>query len=141
MYRLARWLGWSVLLSLTPYIGLVVLRFLDVQHWPGLVPLFGSGQLLLTSVALLAAGVREMSVMSAETRTRTRDFLLLASFVFTVLLSMTYGYLANEVIAARSQSSEDESLVTSLSFAFFAASLVTAGGAVAVSAPQEAQNV
>ena len=141
MPRVLRWLGWSVAISLTPFIGLGVLRFLDLRAWPGLEPLLGSGQLLLTSVAILSGGVRELADMRGEKRSGWKNFLLWASFLFAIVLAMAYGSLANEVIGNRPFSAADQALNTVFSGVVFLFSVGIAAAAVAISKPEEASRV
>jgi hypothetical protein len=139
IYRVIRWLGWSVLVSLVPFIGLAIIRSMAVKGWPGFAPLFGAGQLLLTSVAMVAGGIKELSAMPIERRTRRRDALLLSSLIFAVLMAMVYGYLASEILKGK-PGSTDPDIIVITSAIFFGISLVTTAGAVAVSDPAEPTN-
>lgn len=140
MHRLLRWLLWSVAVSVVPFLGLGILRFLDLRQFSGMEPLIGTGQLLLTSVAIVAGGVRELAGMRGDARHARKDFLFFASFVFAILLAMTYGYLANEMISGRLLGAPDQTLISQFSLVMFGLSVITAGAGVWVSSPKEIPN-
>ena len=136
--RLRRWLSWAVVISLLPYAGLALLRFRATQQWPTWVDALGAGQLLLTSIALLAGGARELSGMSGDQRTKTRDFLLFSTVALCIVLSIVYGSAASDVIAG-AQVSPDEMMATVLiSAVSFGASCVITGAAVITATPSKA---
>jgi len=144
MVRVFRWLGWSVAVALTPYFGLLLIMYIEVQDWPGWTPILGSGQLLLTSVALVAGGVRELSGMHGVISSGSRDFLLLSSLIFAVMAAMTYGYLARTEIRGSPLPSSQQELVVVLSAACLFVGIVIGALCIAVSSPgnplQEAAN-
>lgn len=134
VYRLLRWLGWSVLISVSPLVGLGILRFVDVHGWPGLDSILGSGSLLLTSVALISGGIREMASMPSTSRSRRRDVLFFASLSLAIILAMTYGGLADNAIRSPGSQVLDLPAITAVSLVFFGVSVIVTGAAVAVSA-------
>jgi hypothetical protein len=135
--RLVRWVGWSVAVSLLPFAGLQLMRFVAGGTWPGLDPLFGSGQLLLTSVAILAGGVRELAGMRGSRWRGARTFLLWSSLALTIVLAMLYGFLADAAITQTPTAPSRLTLVTATSLVFFGASLAVAGTSIVASTPEE----
>ncbi len=75
--RLGRWLMWSVIFPLAPFLAVGLIRRIDSGTLPSMATLFGSGQLMLTSVALLGNGVREL--ISADERRIGTEFLTWAA--------------------------------------------------------------
>lgn len=134
-YRVLRWFMWSVLGSLIPFVAMLVARFMDLKTWPGLNPLFSSGQLLLTCVALLAGGIKELSGVDHGERKRSREMILAVSSLFALAIAMVYGFLANRVIGGATIAPDDQTIVTVISLVCLFCCLVITGGAVAVSAP------
>lgn len=136
-YRLWRWLTWTVIGSLVPFMGLAAMRVFDLHALPGISSLFGSGQLLLTCVALTAGGIKELSGMDANIRTRARDTALHALVIFGLLIAMVYGSLARDIVRGAAPSVEQQHFISYASLAVLAVTVLVAGYAVAVSSPQE----
>lgn len=135
-YRLFRWFLWSVLGSLLPFVALLVIRYIEVGTWPGLEPLFSSGQLLLTCVALLAGGIKELSGMNSGVKEKSKEALLAASVLFVVAVAIVYGYLANRVVSGVAFTQDQQLLITNVSLISLFSSLLIVGVAMAISAPR-----
>lgn len=135
IYRLFRWFVWSVAFSLLPFVGLLLFRGISARAWPGLDPVLGSGQLLLTCVALLAGGLKELSGMPNELRTGLRDFMTAASVVFVVFVAMTYGFLAHEILAMAAPDPSYQAMIAGMSLVFLVMSLSITAMAILVSSP------
>lgn len=134
LLKLARWLGWSVSLSLIPYVGLYLLRFLTAGgDWGQLDAVLGTGQLFLTSVALLAGGIRELSPIVRPERSRAREFVLICAFAFFLLQAICYGGLAELLIHDETMSDEMRHIDTEASLICLAFTVLIGGAAVAVS--------
>jgi len=134
-YRVIRWFGWTVLVSLLPFAAVAVVIWLSLQHPPALDPLVGSGQLLVTCVALLAGAIRELSGMNTLSRSKARDALHLSSLIFVVLLSVSYGFIMGEVVANRPLPDETRSSIVTLSIASLGISIIVGSISMAISHP------
>ncbi|WP_155766818.1 hypothetical protein [Mycobacterium intracellulare] len=99
----------------------------------------GSGQLLLTSIALLGGGLKELGAMEPGLREGHKDHITPVSFVFTGLMAAAYGAIAATLASGKSLTPGEQHYVTVGSIAFFGASLVLTGYAVAISHPKEGQ--
>lgn len=133
-----RWLGWGVILSLVPFGALFVAILVIRRQVPGLDPIIGSGQLLVTCVALLGGGIRELSGMNTLNRARARDALHLASLIFVVLLSMTYGSLVGQLVSGQSLPDEWRASIVTGSLISLTISVIIGGISMAISHPGKA---
>jgi hypothetical protein len=130
--RLGRWLMWSVLFALTPFVAVVLLRGIDSGSLPPLTLLFGSGQLMLTCAALLGNGIRELAAL--DRRSGPTEFLIWAAAVFLFLIAASYGYAVKEIVISGQVSRQDP--VTKVSLVFLGFSLLVAASSIAVSTPR-----
>jgi hypothetical protein len=90
-YRLRRWFVWSLVMALVPFGGIYVLFWIFASGpTPGLTSVIGSGQLLLTCVAILIGGVRELTSVPLVARARSSDNLMGLSIA--VLMLVLFGY-------------------------------------------------
>jgi uncharacterized protein with PQ loop repeat len=106
-------------------------RRLDAGALPEMTAIFGSGQLMLTSVALLGNGVRELS--SAEERPVAAEFLTWSASIFLFIIATAYGYTVKDVVIQNQVTHQSEVVVAS--FIFLAFSLVVAGVSIGVTTP------
>jgi hypothetical protein len=121
----------------TPYIGVYVVRTVFAHgSVPGFSSLFGTGQLLLTSVALVGGGMREIAGARHLLRVGRRDFLLLTSTIFVLVTAMVYGAEVSYVIQVGTPPAADQEFMTKLSAGFLALSIVVGGGCIAVTTPK-----
>lgn len=134
--RLLRWFGWSVVLSLTPFFGVYLVRFVSSHALPDLSDLFGAGQLLITSVALTAGGIREIAGVRSADRAGFRDFMLWASTVFVFITAIVYGGVVTLSLEIPPPSPEETGIVTSLSSAFLVISMLIGAGCVMAATPK-----
>lgn len=137
LYRVFRWFYWTVLLSLVPVLGIILLQYIPIGHWDGLKPIIGSGQLLATCVALLAGGLKELSAMDRNTRPKRRDFLSFSIFMSALLIVFVYGSLLTRIMVSKAPLAPvTQVTVTDFSVAIFIVCLSVAACAVAVSHPR-----
>lgn len=129
--RLGRWLMWSVVFSLVPFVAVGLIRRIDSGAFPSMAVLFGSGQLMLTSVALLGNGVREL--VSINNKYIVHEFLTWAATIFLFVIAASYGYTVKDVLISK-QSAEENS-VAIVSFVFLGISLLVAATSIAVTTP------
>lgn len=137
--RFVRWLCWSVLFSLVPFAGLLLSLGLETGSWPGLTPLWGSGQLLITGVSVLAGGIKEMAGHPLGL-SGVRDRLLFSSVVMTVLIAIAYGSIATDAIKSNQAHTQSTTFinpdaVTLTSMILFVSCVIVAGVGVGVSGP------
>lgn len=97
--RYASFVIFSVLFSVVPYIGLWAVWSASPTPPSNIaVRLTGSGQLMLTSIALVGGGLREILMFARSDRLISRILYGGASAGFIVLVSMIYGSIAQEVV-------------------------------------------
>lgn len=119
MYGLARWLLWSVLLTLAPFGALMAFKFQEAGTWPGLEYVFGSGQLLLPAVAISAGGIKELtsaSLPDSHSSRKTRDLTIGMAVIFIIFCALLYGANANAIAngLVRSQHQQQDTAILSL---------------------------
>jgi hypothetical protein len=131
--RLGRWLMWSVAFSLVPFAAVVLIRRVDSGALPGMSAIFGSGQLLLTSAALLGGGVRELA--SASDKNFWSEFFTWSATIFLFAIAAMYGYAVKEV-AIQKQVTHQSDVVT-VSLVLFAISILVAGASIGVTNPSK----
>lgn len=136
-YRIFRWLLWTVLISVTPFIAVLTLRAMVNDGQVDLKAMFGAGQMLITSVALLAGAIRELSGMDHDQRPRGRDSLTAMSFVLALIMAYVYGYYANETIAGRDIPADQQATLVKVSMVAFFASVLVGAWSLAVSHPKK----
>ena len=129
--RLGRWLMWSVVFSLAPFIAVGLIRGMDSGAIPSMAVLFGSGQLMLTSVALLGNGVREL--VSADNKYMAHEFLTWTATMFLFIMATSYGYTVKDVLISKQYA--EENTVAVVSFIFLGISLLVAATSIAVTTP------
>ena len=132
--RLGRWLMWSVTFPLAPFVAVALIRKIDGSQLT-LIALFGSGQLMLTSVALLGNGVREL--VSADQKHAGSEFLTWAAAIFLFVIAASYGYIVKDVIIATQHTHQGDVVIASLTF--LGISLTVAAASIAVSTPKTRQ--
>jgi hypothetical protein len=138
--RLVRWLGWSVVLSLTPFLGVYLVRYVASHALPNFSDLFGAGQLLLTSVALTAGGIREIAGVRSADRAGFRDFMLWVCTLFVFVTAIFYGGVVSLSLEVPPPTAEDTSTITGLSSAFLALSMVIGAGCVMAATPKPSES-
>lgn len=134
-YSLFRWCLWSVAFSLVPFFLILTFRWIDLAAWPGFNPAFGSGQLLLTCVALLAGGLKELSSMKQEVKHRRKETVSGFAFIFGIFTAAVYGYIANRYISGNPFTEAQQNLVTNASIVCLLLSFLITASAIILSAP------
>lgn len=149
--RLLRWVAWSVTFSALPYLFSAVAGALSGQDGTS-DRLFGSGQLLLTAVALLGAALREVAALRTVARLGSREVILCAGALTLVCAAFLYGcqaYSAAQTppttndpqVAMQLQRQHDHQqqqvrdFVAASSYGFLAMALLLGGTSVALATP------
>ncbi|KQY06217.1 hypothetical protein ASD37_18090 [Mycobacterium sp. Root135] len=125
------------MISSCPYLIALALSPLFQVSISWLDRITGSGQLLLTSIALLGGGLKELGGMEPGVRESHKDHITPFSFVFAGLMAAAYGAIAATQASGKTLTPDVQRYVTLGSMVFFAVSLILTGYAVAVSHPRE----
>ena len=104
----AKWLGWSLVLSVVPFAVQAFLYFTDeARHEvPHLWQIIGTGQALLTTISLMASGLKELHIR--EVPPAFTSGVTLAVVVALMFVGAYYGSTANEVLANQLSDEERE---------------------------------
>lgn len=129
--RLRRWIFWSILFALLPFAGAFTLNFLSGSTEPLIRSVLGSGQLLTTSVAILAASVKDMSnrklLLAKPSLSDSMNAVAIALMLF-----MTASYAVISSLAIKgSLATEKQEAISWYSIWFLTASLIVAGIGIA----------
>jgi len=136
IYRLIRWVVWSLLASMMPFGAVYLMRAFS-GNWPQLESVIGSGQLLISCVALVAGGAKELGGMPPAIRPRGRDLTLGLLWLLGGLTAIAYGFLANENLRAANgtPSAVSPEFVTRISVWVLALTVLSVSMAVMISHP------
>jgi hypothetical protein len=132
------WIAWGAGVALFPF-GLATLFFRYKQgSWPGLSPLFGSGQAFLVCVGMFATAAREML------KKRDRDNVAASFIGWLANLSLgasmaAYGFIQNDVLAGRVQSVRQQRDVATVSLVLLALGIATAASSIGLAKRFEAK--
>jgi hypothetical protein len=136
--RWLTWLLWAVLFGVVPYaVAALVAWVITLGQPPSLQGLFGSGQALVTAIALTAVAVRELLSVDARTRKELRYVLMFLAAVQLVLTAAAFGALSSVSAANPGQVPMD--VVIPLSVATYGFALLISGLTLLV--PSEASRV
>lgn len=133
MRRFFAWFLWSALFGLVPYgIAAFVYWFNTgaILTWNQLI---GSGQVLLTSAALLGSGLKELSQTHGVNAHYGRVFLTWSAAIFLLAVGVAYGMVAAPSAGGVVTVSADRVVV--VSFIAYPASLLAAASAIVATRP------
>ena len=139
-WRLVRWFLWTAVISVLPFLGVTLVQYFSFGEFKGLQSVVGSGQLLPTSIALWLGGVKEVSTMTSDKRSKSKDVTLWTSVVSSILAGIGYGMLLGVLIGTGGVPPDVQGFTTTASLIIFGASFVTAAFAVMISTPGKAQS-
>ncbi|MCZ2847455.1 hypothetical protein [Modestobacter sp. VKM Ac-2978] len=105
-----RWLAWSAAISLLPFGLTYAFRFYDAQRFPSISDVFGSGQGLLTALAMFAVALKELQGPRLQ-RTGWADGMALLSVLNLLALAAGYGFLTNDAINGVAQTADQRRLI------------------------------
>ena len=130
--RIRRWALWSVLFSLLPFVGAFVLNWLTTGGNPQMVNVLGTGQLLLTSIAILAACVKDLSNRKAVvSKQGLGDSVNAFSTVLMLFMTASYSYI-NSMHLKGELTPRLMEQIGNYSIGFLTASIFIAGTGVAL---------
>jgi hypothetical protein len=97
--KIRQWIKWGVALSLLPFGFLCLVRWSTSGKLPGIVDLFGGGQLLLLEVTFCAKGLGEIIGEASPKRfAKWRNLTGLLTAIFLALSSLWFGVTTTNLI-------------------------------------------
>lgn len=123
MRRFLIWLLWAVFFALAPYGGgLIVAWIIGRGAAPNFLNAVGSGQLLITSIALIGVAVRELINTDVGERRELRFALLSFSAIHLLITGTAFGAVTGLVALDPTQVPQE--LIAGISFVVYAISLL-----------------
>jgi hypothetical protein len=134
MPRWVLWLIWAVVFGIAPYGLSALVAWIASNAAPVSIPgLFGSGQLLVTSIALVGVALRELLHNDGRGRRELRYLLMVAAVLHLLVLGSAFGLVTG--LGSIDPTQVPRELVTNLSFVTYIASVVISGLTLLVPGP------
>lgn len=133
--RVARWVGWELLLALLPLLLAFGLRYYRDERPPSLGSTLGTGQALLIAVAWAGTSLREMREAPPR-RAGRRELVTVASSCYVLVSATMYGFVTADVLAGRVQTENQAKAVAIVSVVMLGLTGFTTAYAVAVGTPE-----
>lgn len=121
--RVRHWLKWGVGAPLVPFLAVFIVEFGKSGRLPGLVDVFGRGELLLLSVTLCAAGLGEIIGRQAG---RWGNATGLTILIFLATSAFWFGSVTSDIIFDQHAYEGEKARVAAFSPILFVISVILA---------------